>query len=128
MLKSALYIQNTINQLFTMKRKLLSKSSILILSTVLVLFNSCLSDVDLLNISNDIKIDQSLVIPVGEAKVTINDIFKRFGVPSGIDTLSNDIYYQNISSIEYAFKPVNLADSIKPFVKTISPTKALTFN
>ena len=104
-----------------MKRNLISKSSILILSTILVIFNSCLSDVDLLNISNDIKIDQSLVVPIGEAKVTINDIFKRFGVPSGIDTLSNDIYYQNMSSIEYAFKPVNLADSIKPFVKTISP-------
>ena len=102
-----------------MKRN--SKSTLLIFSFILLLFNSCMSDVDLLNISNDLKIDQSLVIPVGEAKVTINDIFRKLGVlPTGIDTLSTEIYYQNISSMEYSFKPVNLSDSIKPFDKTLA--------
>jgi len=104
-----------------MKRKSISVTTLLIFNSILLLFSSCMSDVDLLNISNELKIDQSLVIPVGEAKLTINDIFKKFGVPSGIDTLSNDIYYQNTSSMEYAFKPVNLADSVKPLIKTLTP-------
>jgi len=80
-----------------------------------------MSDVDLLHISNELKIDQSLVLPIGEVKLTINDIFMKFGVPSGIDTLSNEIYFQNITSTEYTFKPVNLTDSVKPFTKTLTP-------
>ncbi|MEI8273763.1 MAG: hypothetical protein WCG08_14200 [Paludibacter sp.] len=101
-----------------MKRNSITKSTLFIFSSLFFLFNSCISDVDLLHISNEIKIDQSLVLPIGEAKLTINDIFMRFGMPSGIDTLSNEIYYQNTSSTEYTFKPVNLTDSIKPFTKT----------
>lgn len=104
-----------------MKRNSITKSTLFIFSSLFFLFNSCISDVDLLHISNEIKIDQSLVLPIGEAKLTINDIFMRFGMPSGIDTLSNEIYYQNTSSTEYTFKPVNLTDSIKPFTKTLTP-------
>ena len=104
-----------------MKRNSDLKSILLIFTIILLFFNSCMSDVDLLNVSKDIKIDQSLVIPVGEAKLTIKDVLNKFGLPTGIDTLSTEIYMQNTASTEYTFKPVNLADSVKPFSKTLAP-------
>ena len=104
-----------------MKRFSDIKLIILVCTGVTVFLNSCLSDVDLLNVSKDIQIDQSLVIPVGEAKLTISDIFRKFGLPGNIDPLSNEIYFQNSISTEYTFKPINLADSVKPFTKTLSP-------
>ena len=38
---------------------------------------SCMTDVDLTNISDNLKIDQSLVLPLGEASLTLQDILNQ---------------------------------------------------
>ncbi len=51
-----------------MKRKIILNC----LSVILIsfgMFTSCMSDVDLSNISDELKIDQSLVLPIGEATI-----------------------------------------------------------
>lgn len=93
--------------------------------TALLLINSCTNDINLLSISTDAKIDQSLVLPVAEAKLTINDIITKLGLPSGIDTLNNEISYLNTTNAEFLFKPFNIADSLKPFVKTLAPISSM---
>ena len=104
-----------------MKKKLYFKLSV-VLGLILLIFISCISDVDLSNISNKVKIDQSIGIPVGEATLSIKDLLTKFGLPSNIDTLSNEIFYQASTTGEYLYKPFNLVDSLKPY------TKAITFS
>lgn len=99
-----------------------------VLSLILLICTSCISDVDLSNISKNVKIDQSLGIPVSEANMTIKDLLTKFGLPSNIDTLSNEIFYQANITGEYNFHPINLADSLKPYSKEIAPkTKTITY-
>ncbi|MEI6554877.1 MAG: hypothetical protein WCL70_04765 [Paludibacter sp.] len=86
-----------------------------VFAMTMLLLISCVNDVDLSKISNDVKIDQSLVIPVGEVNLTIKDIIAKLGMPTGIDTLNNEIFFQNITTTEYNFRLFSLADSIKPF-------------
>ena len=85
---------------------------------------SCISDFDLLNTSADIKIDESLVLPIGEGSVTVEELLKKFGLPENFDTTGNEIAYHQSFSYEYTYDKLNLADTIKPFMKTIilSPT------
>ena len=102
-----------------MKKHLLFKVS-LILSLILLIFISCVSDIDLSNISKTAKIDQSIGLPIGEANLSIKDLLKKFGLPSNIDTLSNEIFYQASTEGVYNFRPFNLIDSVKPYVKSFS--------
>jgi len=88
---------------------------------LVILTTSCLSDVDLLHISKDAKIDESLVLPIGEANMSIKDMFKKWGMPTNIDTLSNEIYYTTTGSSEFSFHPFSLVDSLMPYSKTIHP-------
>lgn len=90
----------------------------------LFFFVSCMSDIDLLNVSKDAKIDQSLSIPVAEASMTIKEVLAKLGMPTMIDTLNNEIYLQIKDSSFYDFKPFNLADSLKPFNKVLTPITA----
>jgi len=104
-----------------MKRKILK---FYIFPLLICLFTaSCLSDVDLINFSKDIKLDESLVLPVGDAKVTIKDILSKYGLPQNIDTTNTEISYVNSFSAEFKFDNLNFRDSIEPLEKiiTLSP-------
>ena len=80
---------------------------------------SCLSDVDLINFSKDIKLDESLVFPIGDAKVTIKDILNKYGLPQNIDTTNTEISYVNSFSTEFKFDNLNFRDSIEPLEKIV---------
>lgn len=97
------------------------KAFLMVFAMTMFLLISCVNDVDLLKISNDLKINQSLVIPLGEANLTIKDIIAKLGIPANVDTLNSEIYYQNLSTAEYTFRLFNLADSIKPFKIEANP-------
>src|ERR1035437_9211730 len=89
--------------------------------TCTILFISC-NTVDLVNFSKDIKIDQSLVVPIGQGSLTLKDIFTKFGMPGKMDTVNNEINFHWNFSDELLLNPLNLADSILPFNKTIYPS------
>ena len=103
-----------------MKKKIYFKAS-LAFCLILIFFISCMSDVDLSNISKTAKIDQSIGLPIAEVNLSIRDLFTKFGLPNNIDTVSNEIYYQVNTPGEYNFKPFNLVDSIKEYHKEILP-------
>ncbi len=97
---------------------------ILFLSTVCtctILFISC-NTVDLINFSKDIKIDESLVVPIGQSSLTLKDVFTRFGVPSNMDTVNHEINFHWTFSNELMLNSLNLADSIYPFNQIIYPS------
>ena len=87
----------------------------LVISSFLV---SCLSDVDLIHFSKDIKLDESLILPIGEAKLTINDILNEYGLPLNIDTANSEISYATELTHEFTLKNLNFRDSIEPFDKS----------
>jgi len=91
-----------------------------VLSLILLIFASCVSDIDLANVSKNAKIDQSLGLPIGEANLTIKDLLDKFGLPSEIDTTQNEITYQKSFSGEYKLQSFHLNDSLPPYEKTIS--------
>lgn len=89
---------------------------------------SCISDFDLLNTSADILIDETLVLPIGEGSVTVEELLKKFGLPEDFDTTGNEISYHQSFSYEYTYDKLNLSDTIKPFTKIIYlSTTPLTF-
>ena len=93
----------------------------------LFISTSCVSDFDLLNTSTDIMIDGSLVLPIGEVSISIEDLLNKFGLPANFDTIGNKISYNQSFTYQYTHPKLNLVDSIKPFSKTIIllPVKVL---
>jgi hypothetical protein len=97
-----------------------------IICVFLFILSSCNSGIDLSVIEDpSIKIDESLVLPIGEANLTIKDVIEKIGLPTGIDTLANEIYFQWAFADEIGFKTLNLTDSIKPFNKSYKPADYL---
>ncbi len=90
-----------------------------LISIFLFISTSCVSDFDLLNTSTDIMIDESLVLPIGEGSVTIEDLLNKFGLPENFDTTGNKITYNQSFTFPYTYDKLNLADTIKPFSKII---------
>ncbi|MFT3753877.1 MAG: hypothetical protein QM800_13695 [Paludibacter sp.] len=83
---------------------------------------SCNSGIDLTDIDDpSIKYDASLGLPLGEANLTVKDVINKIGLPSGVDTLANEIYQQWTFTDEMGFKTLSLADSIKLFDKKYYP-------
>lgn len=76
-------------------------------------FFSCNSGIDLGAIDDtSIKIDGTLVVPVGEANLTVKDLFDKIGIPSGLDTLHNEIFFTWNYSDNMTFPEFKFADEI----------------
>jgi len=107
-----------------MKRKKFPRTKLAILASVLM-FSSCMTDIDLSNISKDVKIDESLVIPVGEANLTVEKIIAKFAKEDFllIDG-DNEVYFHSYDSAEFKFKDFDLADSILLASENLQPVVA----
>lgn len=80
---------------------------------------SCISDFDFSNISTDVEVLESLVLPIGESEITVEDLLKKFGLPANFDTTGSVISYQRSFKYEFVHNKLNVADTIIPFNKTI---------
>jgi hypothetical protein len=78
-----------------------------------------MSDIDMVNFSKDVKIDESLVLPIGSASVSIKDILSKYQLPQDFDTIGTEICYQTSFGREFKFADINFQDSIVPFEKNI---------
>jgi hypothetical protein len=87
-----------------MKNNLFYKCAFGIFSFILI---SC-NDVDLLNISKDVQIQESLVLPIAEGTISIEDILNQFDLESQIVTDADTINFISEVNTEYQFKDVDL--------------------
>ena len=87
-------------------------------------FSSC-KEIDLTGISNEVAIDESLVSPVGESSVTVDDILLKLGNQSYIGTEGTEIYITNNESIEYPFRNIDLNKYAQSRVIPVNPWSAL---
>lgn len=86
---------------------------------------SCLSDLDLTNISKDVQLDQSLVLPVGSVRISVQDLLDKYGLPLNIDTADSELNYSNNFDHEISLDKVELNDSIIPFEEAFSLPPAI---
>ena len=90
--------------------------------TILFLLNGCVNDVDLDKLSKEVKIDASLIVPIGSATVSINDLLKKLGTQDYLDTTNNQMLVVAQDSIEYVYrviKPLEYTVETKiPFLPT----------
>ncbi|MFV0471556.1 MAG: hypothetical protein ACK5L7_05925 [Paludibacteraceae bacterium] len=95
-------------------KKLCFASTILFL--LFLYFVSCTNDVDIFNLSDEIKVDQPLVIPIGKSYATSVDILKRFKHSDMlvIDSTSNELYFEKYDTIVYRYRNLNLESKIYP--------------
>lgn len=82
-------------------------------------FSACVSDADLSNISKDVKIDESLVMPIGSGSTSVKELLGQVNWPNGVDTVNNEICYFTSFGEEFAYTDVNFHDSILPYFKDI---------
>lgn len=100
---------------------------LVVFSISVFFFSSCVTDYDFFDVSTDIKIDESLVLPVAEANVTLGDLLKKFGLPDNIDTTNSLISYADTFKFEFNYADLNRADTIKPFQKYLYLTQTPLF-
>ncbi|MDO9153049.1 MAG: hypothetical protein Q7U47_04970 [Paludibacter sp.] len=98
-----------------MKNKLITYclSSFLVSS---VFLSSCMNDVDLANISSDVKIDQSLVLPLGEINLTLKDMLNQLETEM-INTSGNEINILMFDTLGYELGNINLLQGFVPLTK-----------
>ncbi|MDD3320679.1 MAG: hypothetical protein PHS59_04460 [Paludibacter sp.] len=98
----------------------MKKSFILYIIFFLVFFvTSCVSDFDFFDVSTDVLIDESLVFPVAEGTVSVQDLLKKLGLPDYLDTTNSQISYVDSFKLVLSYDKLEQADTIKPFQKLL---------
>lgn len=84
-----------------------------IFATILLSLSACTVDVDWENQLNNIKLDQSLVLPIGETEITLNDLLSKKDTIEFLDYNSgNDIYFTATHDIDWDFKAVSVLGNV----------------
>jgi len=69
-------------------------------------FSSC-NEIDLTNISKDIAIDESLLIPAGETTITIQDVLTKTGT-NDVKIEGNEVNFVSEKDLDYSFRKIDL--------------------
>jgi len=86
-----------------------------IIISFVLFFVSCEANIDLHNISDDVSLNPSLVMPLGGAKLTLRDMLSLYKLSGSIITDNNEIYFQNDDSLNFVFPELNLQSKVIPF-------------
>jgi len=108
--------------------KKLSVRKALLLSLIGSLsLTSCMSDVDFSNLKDNLKLDQSLVLPLGEASLTLSDILSQLDSIKFISNSEDQIFVQYTDSILWDYRNITLAGSSAPVDQTLYPSPSATY-
>lgn len=76
---------------------------------------SCKNDIDLSNIDNNILINESLVVPLGEASVSVLNVINKYGTKNTVTFAGDEnIYLQIFDSTEYSLHDYDLTSKVLP--------------
>jgi hypothetical protein len=101
-----------------------------VLVAIPIFLSSCESEVDIENISNEIALHPSLVVPIVGASVSLGQIFSTNYNGSKLDfSDSKEINYVSVDSTEFKVPALNFSDNAQSFSKKLypSPTTVSTF-
>lgn len=98
--------------------------SIRFLKAILILlslsFFSCMSDVELSNISGEISIDPTLVMPMGSVTVNLGDVIAANDSDKILSTDLAEITYQRADSMIFSYPKIDIAGNIPVVTKSIA--------
>lgn len=106
-----------------MKRKIVFK--FLLTAWIFLAFFSSCKEIDLSNISNEVKIDESLVFPIGEGNASIGDLLKQLKNQSQYVAVADTINFVDSFIYTYAFKDIDILQYATP-QKILIPLGAAT--
>jgi hypothetical protein len=90
-----------------------------------MIFTACMSDVELSNVSKDILIDESLVVPVGVDTIKIKELLQKLSKDNQVTTdpagQGTEIYFEKEDSSNYEFRQLSIPNS------TVNPNPSFTF-
>jgi hypothetical protein len=86
---------------------------------VSLFFVSCMSDIELSNISGKISIDPSLVLPLGKVTVNLGDIIAANDSDKVLSTDLAEITYQRTDSLIFSYPKIDIAGNIPVVTKSI---------
>lgn len=95
-----------------MKRKIVFKF-LFSAGIFLTAFSSC-KEIDLTGISNEITIDESLVVPIGQGSASIGDVLAQFVNKDNLVVIGDTVNYISNYTYDYTFKPINILDYAVP--------------
>lgn len=116
---------NKKNQMYMKKNSVIRVLSLSLVSSFLL--TSCMTDVDLTNVSDNLKIDQSLVLPLGEAGLTLEDILNQLDTIEYIGSEEDQIFVQYSDSLLWDYRDITLGGSNSPIDKTFKPSPSATY-
>jgi hypothetical protein len=82
-------------------------------------FSSC-NEIDLSNISKDIAIDESLLIPAGETTITIQDVLTKTGT-NDVKIEGNEVNFVSEKDLDYSFRKIDLLKYSAEKTVTVKP-------
>ena len=84
---------------------------------VLFLFQGCINaDIDLDNISQEISVNPSLVVPLGGVRITMGYFLANEATGTSFFTDGNEVYYSATDSMEWKFGNIDLLKNIRPLI------------
>lgn len=96
-----------------------------------MIFTACMSDVELSNISKEILIDESLVVPIGVDTIKIKELLQKLSADNQVTTdpagQGTEIYFEKADTSKYSFRVVNLLGNSKETSISLQPISSGTF-
>lgn len=86
------------------------------------LFGACTTEVDWENLGDNLKIDQSLVLPLGEATLTLEDILNQLDSIDFINTEGSDIFIEFSDTLSWGIREYKMNLNTVPVEKTMQPS------
>lgn len=90
---------------------------------------SCEANIDLLNVSPEVSIDPSLIVPLGGASVSLGDLLSTYDTQHLFETNINEFRLQSFDSVDFKLPIINLVDNLSTFTNSfyISPDNIIIF-
>jgi len=88
-----------------------------------ILFVSCDAGIDLHNISGDVSLDPSLIVPLGGGSVSLGDLITYNDTLNLFEKDLQELNFQSFDSIEFKFKTVNLLQYAPVLTKSLYPSR-----
>lgn len=88
----------------------------LALLMLMLAFTSCYNDIDVFNVSDEVKLGQAFIIPIGASEATAKDILSKLGTNEYLilDSTSSEIFFEKFDTVNYAYKSFNILNNIDP--------------
>jgi len=98
-----------------------------IITTIIssMIITSCVMDLDISKVPTDVQLSGSLVMPVGESKVTVNQLLSNIGAGDIFTKNGTNISINSEANMEYPYRTIQILEFSKETQTPLLPSTAL---